>query len=186
MGLKQAGGFARSPQQRQNVRVRIELRNQQRRRLFSVEIDLKNPSPVVRPPDGNGPEVYLDWDRTLDDKGQLRQCPVCGCRELFVRKDFPQVTGFVIVVLAVVVSVFMFGLGHRLWALALLGLVALADAVIYLFTGRCLVCYRCRSEFRDLPIPRGHPRWDLAIGEKYHAMSPETDADESARHRTNE
>jgi len=160
--------------------VRIDLRNQRREQLFSVQIDESDPPPRVQPADGDGPEVYLDWDRAFDDHKHLRKCPACGCRELFVRKDFHQVTGFAIVVAAGVFAMILFGFGEWQWALSLLVVVVLIDLVVYLFTGRCLVCYRCRSEFRDTPIRRGHPGWDLAVGEKY--RQPATTPPASAEH----
>ena len=147
--------------------MRIDIRNLNREPLFSVQVDLKDPSTVVRPPDAPGPEIYLHWDQAFDDQHFLRHCPVCGCTELFVRKDFPQVTGFVIVVLAAVLSMVLFGLQHVLAAVAVLVAVALMDLLIYFFTGKCLVCYRCRSEFRDLPIHPEQKGWELAVGEKY-------------------
>jgi hypothetical protein len=67
----------------------------------------------------------------------------------------------------------LLGLQRVLWALAILAAVAVIDALIYLFTGRCLVCYRCRSEFRNLPIRKDHPAWELAVGEKYREVSNE-------------
>ena len=154
--------------------MRIDVRNRRRERLFSVEVDAKHPPPVVKPSDGSG-DVYLDWDQALDDQGTLRLCPVCGCRELFVRKDFPQLTGFWLVVLAALVAMILFGFRQVVLGLFVLGAVALLDAVIYLFTPRCLVCYRCRSEFRDAPIHPGQTGWELATGEKYH-LDSEVDA----------
>jgi len=157
--------------------VRIDIRNLKREPLFSVQVDRQNPSTVVRPTDRGdqaGPEVYLHWDQAFDDQHFLRHCPVCGCRELFVRKDFPQVTGFVIVVLAAVLSMVLLGLQHVLAAVAVLITVTLMDALIYFFTGKCLVCYRCRSEFRDVPIRPEHRGWELAVGEKYRDLTDET------------
>lgn len=158
--------------------MRIDIRNLDRQRQFAAEVDLKNPPPVVRAPaegERTGPgEVYLTWDRAVDDEGHLRGCPVCGCRELFARKDFPQVTGFVVVVLAVVVSVALFGAGQVWASLGVLAAMVVLDAAIFIFTGRTLVCYRCRSEFRNLPIRRDHPQWDLSIGEKYRRLPTDT------------
>ena len=91
--------------------------------------------------------------------------PVCGCRELFVRKDFPQVTGFVIVssgsgALDGAVSGCSTSL---LAAVVVLITVTLMDLLIYFFTGKCLVCYRCRSEVP--PIFRsGLNRARLGVG----------------------
>lgn len=152
--------------------VRLEIHNTDRSRLYSVEVDEKNPPSVVKPPVGDGPQVSLNWDQAFDDERHLRRCPVCGCRELFARKDFPQVTGLVIVVLAAVISMVLFY--HRMTSLALgvLAAVVVVDLLIFFFTGRALVCYRCRSEFRDTAIRSDHPGWELAVGEKYRFQPP--------------
>ena len=151
--------------------MRIDLHNQKHERLFKVEVDLSDPPSVVRPPAGGDQQaVYLSWDQAIDDGRHLRRCPVCGCRELFARKDFHQVTGLVIVIAAAVIAMVLFlGMREVVWGFGVLMAAALIDAIVYLFVGRCLVCYRCRSEFRDLDIPRNHRGWDLSIGEKYRA-----------------
>ncbi len=118
-------------------------------------------------PVGRNKEVFLDWDGAFDDQQHLRRCPACGCRELFVRKDFPQITGLVIVLLAVVMAVALFSSQLDIFGFLLLGAAAVIDAIIYFFVGKCLVCYRCRSEFRDTPIRPDHAGWELATGEKY-------------------
>lgn len=170
--------------------MRIDIRNLKREPLFTVEVDDKDPPSAVKPsasalaePRGALPplpsEVYLEWDSTIDDLGHLRRCPVCGCRELFVRKDFPQVTGFAIIVLAGILSMVLVGFRQVVWAVGILIAVAIIDAAIYLFTGRCLVCYRCRSEFRKLPIRKDHPTWELAVGEKYRDLTDHSDVTHS-------
>ena len=66
---------------------------------------------------------------------------MCGCRELFVRKNFPQVTGFVVVVLAGVVSMYLvLGKRYVISGFVVLFAVALIDFLIYFFTGKCVVC----------------------------------------------
>ena len=159
--------------------MRIDLRNLQRKHLFSVDVDPTSPPSIVKRPDGEA-EVYLNWEQAIDDERHLRRCPVCGCRELFVRKDFPQVTGLLIVVFAAVVALVLFGTRQVTLGFVVLGLVALIDAVIFVFAGRCLVCYRCRSEYRGLPIRSGHPGWELATGEKYRWSDPIETGDDMA------
>ena len=146
--------------------VRLMVCNR-RKRLFQVRIDPNDPPAAVGPPDGDGPQVDLHWANVLDPAGGLRRCPVCGCRELFTRKDFPQAVGLVLVVVVVVVAVVLMLLRLLAWAVMLLGAVALFDAVLFAVTGRCLVCYRCRSEVRNVPIASSQRPWDLATGDKY-------------------
>jgi hypothetical protein len=147
--------------------MRLDLRSPDRQPLFAVQVEAQNPPAIVRPPQGDGAAVALDWTEALDEHGHLLRCPACGCRELFVRKDFPQRLGLALVIAAAVASVVLFALHMILAAFVVLGTVVVIDAVVYLFTGLCVVCYRCRTEARDLPIRREQKRWDLATGEKY-------------------
>jgi len=155
--------------------MRIQLRNLDRQVLYSVQVDEKSPPGVVKDPSGVGPQVSLNWDEAFEDDKHLRRCPVCSCRELFVRKDFPQLTGFVIIVAAAVLSIIMFGMGYVRLSIGVLVVVAVLDALIFFFTPKCLVCYRCRSEFRDIPIRKEHRGWDLATGEKYKTVVSSAD-----------
>jgi hypothetical protein len=98
----------------------------------------------------------------------LTQCPKCGCRDLFVRKDFPQKLGLSIVVLAGAMFLVLAASRSSFYLGAIVLLVAvIVDAMIYLMVGRVTVCYRCRAEFRGVPINPRHEAFELAIAEKY-------------------
>jgi len=94
-------------------------------------------------------------------------CPCCGGDELYVRKDFPQKPGLISVVIVAAASFYLFGKGQLLWALGILLAMIVVDFVIYLLVPRVTVCYRCRAEFRDVPINPEHRGFDLATAEKY-------------------
>ena len=168
--------FARIPTRGQNGQVRIDVRNLDRQLLFVVRIDPNRPPSMVNPEQGETGGVYLNWDQVMDDHQHLRRCPVCGCREIFVRKDFPQKLGLALLITAVLGSFVLLAMGRPMKALALLGGMVIIDAIVYLFIRRCLVCYRCRSEFRNVKIRRGHPSWELAIGEKYRTQAKRGEA----------
>jgi hypothetical protein len=104
------------------------------------------------------------------DPAPLTTCPHCGCRDLFIRKDFPQKIGLTLVVLAAVTFLVLAAARASFWigALVLVGATAI-DAVLYLVVPKITVCYRCRAEFRDVPINPEHEGYELAIGEKYRA-----------------
>jgi hypothetical protein len=98
----------------------------------------------------------------------LKQCPTCDCRDLFVRKDFPQKLGlFVVFVAAGAFLVLAASRVHFYLGATVLLVAALIDAALYCFVPRITVCYRCRAEFRDRPINPGHQGFELAIAEKY-------------------
>ena len=164
--------------------MRIDLRNAQREKLFTVEVDPASPPTVVRgtveshadsgdaQPAGTTQAVHLNWDRAIDDERHLRRCPACGCEDLYARHQFPRLTAFVMIALAAVVAIVMLGLGQLHYALIVLGLVGLVDAGVYLFfSGKVLVCYRCRSEYRDLPIGREARTWRADLDERYRPAS---------------
>ena len=107
-------------------------------------------------------------DQSTSEASYLTACPKCGCRDLFVRKDFPQKLGMTIVVLAAV-SFLILAAWPRLfvWGIVVLVAAAIADGVLYFFVPRITVCYRCREEFRDAPLNPEHEGFELAIAEKY-------------------
>ena len=109
----------------------------------------------------------LDPEGALDDEGCLSKCCVCGCDEFFVRKDFPQRLGLVMVVAVALASVTLFALRRIVLAVAVLAGLVIVDIVLNFLVGRCVVCYRCRAEYRDLPIDARVRPWSLATGEKY-------------------
>ena len=103
-----------------------------------------------------------------ESKLPLAQCPHCGCRDLFIRKDFPQKLGLCVVVVAAV-SFLVLAASRRHFYLGVIVLLvaAVVDALLYAIVPRLTVCYRCRAEFRDRPINPEHHGFELAIGEKY-------------------
>jgi len=98
----------------------------------------------------------------------ITACPNCACRDLFVRKDFPQKTGLSVVVIAGVAFLVLaarretFHLG--VWVLVA---AAAVDALLYFFVPKVTTCYRCRSDFRRVPPNPDHGPFELAVAEKY-------------------
>jgi hypothetical protein len=106
---------------------------------------------------------------TPDNRAQpLTACPACGCTDLFVRKNFPQRLGLSIVILAGIAFLVLAASRNRFYLGAIVLVVAaVIDALLYLLVPRITVCYRCRAEFRDVPVNPRHEGFELAIGEKY-------------------
>ena len=154
--------------------MRIDLRSKDRQPLYTVTVDTQSPPTVVKPPQGDGPELYLDWDQSLDDTGHLRRCPACGCRDLFAAKEFSQVTGLALVVAAAILAMAIYGWGGPRYlgpAIGVLVVVLLVDALIYFFAKRYLVCYRCRSEYHAMKMRSDHASWNPTVGERYPAKA---------------
>lgn len=128
----------------------------------------RDATPDGPPASGTGQAVHLNWDQAFDDEQHLRRCPACGCEDLYVRHEMPRLTAFVMIALAAVIAIVMLGLGRLTHALIVLGIVGLIDAGVYLFfSGKVMVCYRCRSEYRGMPIGRDARAWESSQEERY-------------------
>ena len=98
----------------------------------------------------------------------LKTCPACGCRDLFIRKDFPQKLGLSVVIIAAITFLALAS-SRQYFYLGVIVLIvaAIMDALLYWFVPKITVCYRCRTEFRDAPLNPDHRGFELAIAEKY-------------------
>ncbi len=145
--------------------MRVELRDADRRRIGRIEVD-----PALRPTrvriEGSDREVFLDWDRALDDAHRLRRCVACGCQDLFHTKAFPQITGVVVLLAFAGAVVGALGLATPPLLIAMVA-VLVADIAILVMAGERLVCHRCRTSYHGLPIARYHRGWDRAIAERH-------------------
>jgi hypothetical protein len=107
------------------------------------------------------------WNTGAMPSGMLKRCPLCDCEEMFVRKNFPQRVGLLMVVAVGLVSCWLFAHGELLWSLGVLVGLVLVDLVIYALVSKIAVCYRCRAEFLDAPDDPEREGFDLATSEKY-------------------
>ncbi len=110
--------------------------------------------------------IALAYTEAMRDRGIVDQCSVCGSRELFIRKDFPQAIGLAIVVVAGICSV-IFYRTNILWAWAALATALLIDLALYLAIGKVTTCYACRAEYRKAGLNPEHEGFDLATSEKF-------------------
>jgi hypothetical protein len=104
----------------------------------------------------------------------LESCPRCGCKDIFIRKDFPQKLGMAIVVLAAVLFLILAARPTTFYLGAwLLVAAVVVDAVFYLFVPKVMTCYRCRTDFRGVPINPAFGKFELATAEKYRGQPDE-------------
>jgi len=100
-------------------------------------------------------------------EASLPVCAVCGCHELYRKKDFPHALGLAILTGACIASTITYGLYHwwLTWSI-LLGSAAF-DGILYLLVKDVLVCYRCQAHFRGVPPNPEHQPFELTIFERY-------------------
>jgi len=154
--------------------MRITVRQLEYGPVQTHVVEVGRGGEVVVPPSGSGQEK-LKLSGAIDKQGRLSRCCVCGCEELFVRKDFPQRFGLVMVVVAGLASIVLFYMRRIFLAISVLAGLVVVDVILHLLVKRCVVCYRCRTEYRDLSVDRQFRPWDLATGEKYRRWTAPAD-----------
>lgn len=154
--------------------MQLQVRDRARRPLGTADVDqAARPTRVrVRAADGGEHECYLDWERAVDDAGQLRSCIACGCPRLYRRRTLPRFAPFALVLAgAGIVAGF---LGYSSDPLVLAALVALLvlDAAVLVLARTKLACYRCGTAYGKVRIARYHRAWDARV-----AAEPECQPD---------
>jgi hypothetical protein len=165
--------------------MRVVLRDDNRKLIGRIDVNASlRPTRVSVPAapasGGNGDaaesanrEVFLNWDTALDDAGQLRKCIVCSCTDLYTEKAFPIVTGAVVAMAFIGAAMGAAGLADTPPVLIGMGIVLVLDVAILFFSRRRLVCYQCRTTYRELSIARYHRPWDRSIAEKHRLQNPQ-------------
>ena len=106
-------------------------------------------------------------------EGRVERCMVCPSTELYVRKDFSQRWGVGIVVVGLGSSCIAWYFRQFYVTYSILFATALIDAMLYLWRGNLLQCYRCQAEYRGLS--------DLATREPFHLETHEKYRQQAAR-----
>lgn len=114
-----------------------------------------------------GEPVRFEVPDELAQTQMVTRCAACPGREFFIRKDFPQKLGMVLVVLFGLIATIFYAYEQVGMTFATLGALVVIDAIIYFFVGKVTVCYRCRAEYRGVAYNPEHEGFDLATSEKY-------------------
>jgi len=113
-----------------------------------------------------GVEHPIHVTETVRQEHMVDRCSVCGGKEMFVRKDFPQRLGFAVVMAFGLAAIYYFD-KSVLFAWSILGSAVLVDLIIYVLIGKATTCYACRAEYRRCRLNPTHEGFDLATSEKY-------------------
>jgi hypothetical protein len=98
---------------------------------------------------------------------RLHRCLVCPSRDVYLRKDFPQRLGVVIVVLGFAASTITWAYSWPIWTFAILFATALVDVVLYVVMPNALACYHCGAQYRGLPHSEQYSGFDLETHERH-------------------
>ena len=97
----------------------------------------------------------------------LSSCLICSSDELFIRKDFSQRLGLLIIITGIVASSITWYFYLAYWSYGILLASALIDLVLYHVVGNLLQCYHCHSEYRGYLVSSDQEGFDLVIHERH-------------------
>ena len=104
------------------------------------------------------------------DGRRVKRCLVCPSTDLFVRKDFPQRVGVLIVAVGIIGSSIAWNYANLAWTFGILFATALADLALFAVVGNALMCYRCGAQYRGAEEMDAHGQFNLETHEKHRQM----------------
>ncbi len=87
------------------------------------------------------------------------ECPVCGCKQLYRKKDFNQAVGCMIILIGALLVPWTYGIS--------LLVLSLVDYLLYRRIKDSVECYKCKSEFKNAVVPEVLEPFDHHIAELY-------------------
>ena len=102
---------------------------------------------------------------------RVKRCLVCPSTDLFVRKDFPQRVGVLIVAVGIIGSSIAWNYTNLPWTFGILFATALADLALFALVGSALMCYRCGAQYRGTAQMDAHGPFNLETHEKYRQLA---------------
>ena len=114
------------------------------------------------------------------DGKSLTRCLLCPSKDLFLRKNFPQRLGVLIVVIGFLASCVTWANRDYIATYAIFFATALLDVVLYIVVGNLLQCYRCEAQYRDLPGINEHEAFHLETHERYRQQEARLDEQKKA------
>lgn len=94
-------------------------------------------------------------------------CIVCGCPELYKKKNFPHWLGMAILIVALILSTVTYYWYAKWWTWTFLIGSALIDGGLYLLVGDVVVCYRCQAHYVGSKPNEAHKPFEITIGERF-------------------
>jgi hypothetical protein len=102
---------------------------------------------------------------------RVRRCLVCPSHDLYVRKDFPQRLGVLLVAVGIIGSSIAWYNANIGWTFGILFATALADLLLFAVVGNALMCYRCGAQYRGVAEMESHGHFNLETHEKYRQLA---------------
>lgn len=101
---------------------------------------------------------------------RVDRCSRCETTAFFSQKDFDQRLGCVLLALGAAVALVVSRLFGGIWFVPVLLAFAALDLVLARRVASVVICYRCDSEYRDVPGAANYKPYDPHVAERYAAV----------------
>jgi hypothetical protein len=106
--------------------------------------------------------IFGEMQNFASDPEGIKHCIICGCRDLYIQKDFSRKVGCTIALIGAVLAPFT--------KLISLFVCALIDLLLYKLLPLITICYRCKAIYRGFSENKDHEGFNLGINDRYRAM----------------
>ena len=97
---------------------------------------------------------------------RVDQCSRCKSTAFYVQKDFDQRLGCAILALGAALALLAAWRFGGIWLVPVLLAFAAIDFVLARRVPPVVICYRCDTEYRDVPEPRSYRPYDPHVAER--------------------
>ncbi|MEO6323970.1 MAG: hypothetical protein ABIT01_00705 [Thermoanaerobaculia bacterium] len=115
---------------------------------------------------GGHPPIPFEHRAPVPAGGAPERCSRCGHAAFYRQLDFDQRVGCVILFAGAVIALAVSKAFGGIWFVPVLLVFAAADFVLARRVGTVVICYRCDSEYRDVPDLTRYRPYDAHIAER--------------------
>jgi hypothetical protein len=131
-----------------------------------ARVPLPVPEGEAACPNGHG-AVAFTHSAAVAGGSRVDRCSRCGATAFFAQKDFDQRLGCALLALGAGLALALARLFGGIWFVpALLAFTGL-DLLIARRVGSVVICYRCDTEYRDVPDAASYKPYDPHVAERY-------------------
>ena len=86
-------------------------------------------------------------------------CPICESKHLYIKKDFNQALGCIIILIGALLVPWTYGIS--------LLLLSILDYFLYRRIKDSVECYKCKTEYKNIDVPTSLQPFDHHVAELY-------------------
>ncbi len=97
----------------------------------------------------------------------VERCGFCDSRAFFLQKDFDQRLGCLIMAVSLGIALCVGWKFGWIWFTPVLLATVVVDWIVAARIKPVTICYRCDTEYREVPVNPGHKGYDPHVAERY-------------------